>query len=250
MTSRLPLISFQRDASGRAIAVETYLGANVHLGNNVTIYPKVHIGEKSIVMDGAVLGRVPISNRTTTRVVNSSFSDLIIGSESIIGCNSVLYTGSRLGNNILIGDLASIREGCTIGDGVIIGRGTMLLYECEIGNYCRIQDQVYVASKTVVEDHVFIGMGVTTARDNEVYLSRFDLVSPTLKGLVIHKFAVIGSGATIIPGVEVGTGAMVAAGAVVTKNVPAWTVVAGVPARHVRDIPDNWRQQIEALHGD
>ena len=97
MTNRLPSVSFQRDTPGRAIAVEAHVGANVHLGNNVTIYPRVRVGDRTVVMDGAVLGRIPLSNRTTTRPIKSTFSDLIIGPESIIGCNSVLYTGSKLG---------------------------------------------------------------------------------------------------------------------------------------------------------
>jgi acetyltransferase-like isoleucine patch superfamily enzyme len=54
---------------------------------------------------------------------------------------------------------------------------------------------------------------------------------------MIRRFAVIGPNATLLPGVEIGEGAFVAAGAVVTKDVPPWTMVAGVPARHFRDIP-------------
>ena len=250
MTTRFTTVSFQRDASGRAIAEEAYVGASVHLGNNVTIYPRVRVGDRSVIMDGAVLGRIPLSNSTTTRPVRSAFSDLIIGPESIIGCNTVLYTGSKLGRNVLIADLTSIREGCVIGDGVVIGRGVMVLYECTIGSFSRIQDQAHLVGNMVIEEHVFIGMGVTTTNDNDVYRSRFGLVAPRFQGPVIRKFAVVGAGATILPGVEIGTGAMVAAGAVVTKDVPEWTVVAGVPARHVKSIPDDWRRQIESLHGD
>jgi len=242
MTTPLSNLSFRRLNSGSAIAEQASVGAGVHLGNNVTVYPQVNIGERSIIMDGAVLGRVPIANNTTNRLIASDFSDLSIGPESIIGCNSVIYTGSTLGRNVLIADLSSIREGCSIGEGVVIGRGVMVLYQCAIGNFTRIQDQAHLVGEMVVEDHVFIGMGVMTANDNDVYRSRFRTTPPEFQGPVIRRLAVIGAGATILPGVEIGKGALVAAGAVVTRDVPAWTIVAGVPARHVREIPDDWRQ--------
>ena len=240
-------VKFRFKDSGKAIAEGVILGSNVSLGNNVTLYPGVRIGDSGVVMDGAVLGRVPLSNATTSRPVSSLYADLIVGSGSVIGCNSVLYTGSRLGRDVLVCDLSSIREGCDIGDGVVIGRGVMVLYDCSIGSYSRVQDQAHLVGNMIIEDHVFIGMGVTTTNDNEVYLTRFGLRPLKLEGPIIRKFAVVGAGATILPGVEIGTGATVAAGAVVTKNVPAWTVVGGVPAKHLRDVPDGVRRQIEAL---
>jgi acetyltransferase-like isoleucine patch superfamily enzyme len=248
MNSRFPSVLFQRDAFGRAIAQGVHVGIDVHLGNNVTIYPEVHIGDRNIIMDGTVLGRIPIASKTTTRPVRSTFSDLTIGPDSIIGCNAILYTGSKVGSDVLIGDLTSIREDCVITNGVVIGRGVMVLYECIIGSFSRIQDQAHLVGNMVIEEHVFIGMGVVTTNDNDIYRSRFGLVAPRLKGPVIRKFAVVGAGVTILPGVEIGEGAMVAAGAVVTQDVPAWTLVAGVPAKHVKNIPDDWRQQIESMH--
>jgi acetyltransferase-like isoleucine patch superfamily enzyme len=121
-----------------------------------------------------------------------------------------------------------------------------MLYECKIGNRSRIQDQVHLVGNLVVEEDVFIGMGVMTSNDNNVYLARFGLTSLDLHGPIIRRFAVIGTGVVLLPGVEIGTGAMVAAGAVVTKNVSPWTVVAGIPAHYLKDIPSDWRQQIES----
>ncbi|PIE32000.1 UDP-3-O-(3-hydroxymyristoyl)glucosamine N-acyltransferase [candidate division KSB3 bacterium] len=236
---------FQADSHGRSLANDVNLGQGVHLGQQVTIYPKVSIGRRSVVMDGAVLGRVPLSPGTTNRRIESAYHELVIGEETVVGCNSVLYTGSRIGSRTLIADLASIREGCVLGDGVVIGRGVMTLYGCHIGNFSRIQDQVHLVGNMMIEEHVFIGMGVVTTNDNDIYCSRFGGDAPRLQGPVIRQFAVIGAHATLLPGVEIGKGAMVAAGAVVTKDVPAWTVVAGTPARYIKDIPHEWRQQVE-----
>jgi acetyltransferase-like isoleucine patch superfamily enzyme len=226
------------------IAEEAIIATSAYIGNHVTIYPKVRVGEEVIVLDGAVLGRLPISNASTTRPIPNDFSDLIIGAGTIIGCNAVIYTGSRIGNRVLIGDQASLREGCDIGDQVIIGRGVQVLYECKIGNRSRIQDQVHLVGNLIIEEDVFIGMGVMTSNDNNVYLARFGLAGLELQGPIIRRFAVIGTGAVLLPGVEIGTGAMVAAGAVVTRDVAPWTVVAGVPAHYLKDIPSEWHQQI------
>jgi acetyltransferase-like isoleucine patch superfamily enzyme len=240
-------IVYQRDKAGRAIAAEAQIGSNVQLGHNVVIHPHVRIEDGAVVMDNVVLGRRPQTNVTGTRQIPKTLPDLVIGSDSIIGTNSVIYLGSTIGPQVMVGDLTSIREGCDIGEGAIIGRGVMALYDCRIGNYSRIQDQVQLVGNAVIEAHVFIGMGVMMANDNEVYLSRFGLSELKLQGPTIRKYAVIGTGATLLAGIE--GGAMVAAGAVVTKEVAPWTVVAGVPARFMHDIPDDWRLKVEGLHG-
>jgi acetyltransferase-like isoleucine patch superfamily enzyme len=239
--------AFPEGTTGKVIAESAIIAPSAYIGNNVTIYPRVRVGEKAIILDGAVLGRLPLSNSTTTRQIPNDFSELTIGMGSIIGCNAVIYTGSRIGKQVMIGDQASLREGCDIGDQVIIGRGVQALYECKIGNRSRIQDQVQLVGNLVIEEDVFIGMGVMTSNDNDVYLARFGLAGLDLHGPIIRRFAVIGTGAVLLPGIEIGTGAMVGAGAVVTRDVAPWTIVAGVPATYLKDIPTDWRQKIETI---
>jgi acetyltransferase-like isoleucine patch superfamily enzyme len=233
-------------STGAVIADGAQVADSARLGNHITIYPQVAVGARCTIMDGAVLGRLPLANRTVTRSIPAEYLPLTIGDDSIIGCNAVLYTGSRIGARVLISDLASLREGCVVGDDVVIGRGVMALYNCRIGARSRIQDQAHLVGDIVIEEDVFIGMGVITTNDNDVYLTRFGLAPLDLRGPIVRRYAVIGAGATILPGVEIGVGAMVAAGAVVTRDVPAWTVVANVPARPVRSIPPEWRHMIES----
>jgi acetyltransferase-like isoleucine patch superfamily enzyme len=229
---------------GVSLADDTVIGPGARLGNHVTVYPRVQIGAGCAIMDGAVLGRLPMSNASTTRPLSTRYADLTIGEGAIVGCNAVLYTGSTIGERVLIADLASLREGCRIGNDVVIGRGVMALYDCQVGDRSRIQDQVHLVGGIVIEEDVFIGMGVVTTNDNDVYLSRFGLCPLELRAPTVRRWAVIGAGATLLPGVEIGEGAMVAAGAVVTRDVPPWTVVAGVPARAQREIPADWRIRI------
>ena len=245
MTSALAAIRFERLATGAAVAEGATVGRGAFLGNGVSLYPGVRLGEQCVVLDGASIGRVPISNGTTTRPIQSAFQEVTIGAHSIVGANAVVYTGTSFGERVLIGDLASFREGCRVGDRAIVGRGTMALYNCSIGPFTRIQDQVHLVGDMIVEEHVFLGMGVVTTNDNDVYLTRFGLAAREQRGApILRRFAAVGAGATILPGVEIGEGALVGAGAVVTRDVAPWTIVMGVPARLREPVPDEWRRLI------
>ena len=237
-------VEFRLDARGRAISPLAEIAEGVKIGNHVTIYPGVKIGRGTVIMDNSILGKVPVATETISREVESRFSELFIGEDCVIHSNAVIYTGTTIGRNALIGDHCSIREDCRLGDGIVIGRGVMMLYDCHIGDYTRIHDNACLVGDTIIEEHVFISLGVTMTNDNDVYMTRFGLHEPAIKGPTVRKYAVIGANATLLPAVEIGTGSIVAAGAVVTKDVAPWTAVAGVPARHFKDIPDEWRQMI------
>jgi acetyltransferase-like isoleucine patch superfamily enzyme len=99
----------------------------------------------------------------------------------------------------------------------------------------RVQTDVYLTAYSVVEDDVFVGPGAVTTNDST--MSRHDK-SYTLRGAVLRRACRIGGAAVLTPGVEVGEEAFVAAGAVVTRDVPSRGVVMGVPGRVVRDVPD------------
>jgi acetyltransferase-like isoleucine patch superfamily enzyme len=228
---------------------DVVLGQGITIGNNVTIYPGVSIADDCTIFDGAVLGRPPLSTGNTTRPLHQPLRPLSLGSGTVIGANAVLYAGSRLGNRVLIGDLATLREGCDLAEQVVIGRGVLAMYETEIGARSRIMDGAILTGNMLVESDVFIGPGVHTINDNDVYLKRFGLAPFGVRGPVIRRFALIGTGANLAAGVVIGMGAIVAPSAMVTRNVPAWTVVAGVPARSVREIDPVERSRLLAHFG-
>lgn len=223
---------------------DTCLGERVQIGNNVTFHPGVTVGDDCRIMDGAVLGRPPISAGNVTRPLGSIQQELVIGSGSIIGANVVLYTGVKLGRQVLIGDLASIREGCLFSDQVVIGRGVMVMYDTQVGERTRVIDGAILTGNMLIEADVFIGPGVNSINDNDVYLKRFGLVPFDVCGPIVRRFALIGAGANLAAGIEIGMGAIVAPNAMVTRDVPAWAVVAGVPAKVVHMVEQVARNHI------
>ncbi len=149
--------------------------------------------------------------------------DVILGKNSKIRSGSVIYQSVRIGDNFESGHHVVIREDVRIGDGVWVWSNTIVDYSCVIGDRVRIHANSYVAQCTVIEDDVFIAPGVIFANDKYP-------VSTYLEGPHVKKGARIGVNVTILPGVVIGEEAFVGAGSVVTKNVPARTVVIGNPA--------------------
>lgn len=130
--------------------------------------------------------------------------------------------------------------GCTIGAGTKVGTFVEIQKNAVIGAQCKISSHTFICEGVVIEDGVFVGHGVLFTNDRYPRATNPDgslqteadwKVEPT----TVKRQASIGTGATIISGVTIGEGALVGAGAVVTKNVPAFAIVAGVPARVVGD---------------
>jgi len=223
------------------LAPDVTLGERVSIGNNVTVHPKVSIGDDCRILDGAVVGRLPIATESISRPVVADYQPVSIGAGCVIGCSSVLYTGITLGQGVLVGDLCTVREGTLLDDLVVVGRA-YVHRGVTVGKRTRIMDHVVVLG--VFEEDVFVGPGAVCVDDNDIYLTRFGLESPPVQPPTVRRLAVIGPQVTLLPGVEVGEGAVAAAGAVVTRDVPAWTMVAGVPAGHFRDVPVEWRERV------
>ncbi|MBL0713549.1 MAG: hypothetical protein JJV98_07580 [Desulfosarcina sp.] len=228
------------------VSSDTKIGDNVEIGNNVTIYPQVCISNDCRILDGAVIGRMPITTGNTTLPVEEKYFPVMIGSGCVLGCHCVLYTGVALGAKILIGDQTVIREKIVLNDHVVVGQNVSLQPGVRIGKRSRVYGHATLG-KMIIEENVFIGPGVNSADDNNLYLSRFGLKPVSQKPVVIKRLAAIGMGANILPGIVIGEGAFVAAGALASKDIPPWTMVAGVPAKHLRDIPPGWRKKLDRI---
>ena len=134
-----------------------------------------------------------------------------------------------VGNGSIIWHDAHIREGSKIGRDCVIGKGVYIDTGVKIGDCVKIQNYACLYSGLIVEDDAFIGPHVIVTNDS--HPRSFENYSE--KTTLIQKGASIGANATIISGVTIGKYAMVGAGAVVTKDVPDYTLVVGVPAVEV-----------------
>ncbi len=153
-----------------------------------------------------------------------------LGDDCIVRAHTIIYGDVTIGKGFKNGHHALIREHTTIGDYVLVGTAAILDGHITVGNYVSIQSQVYIPTYTTIGSYVFIGPNATLTNDKYPLRQRESL---TLKGPEIEDHVTIGANATLLPGVRIGQGAVVAAGAVITKDVPAWTLAVGVPARIV-----------------
>ncbi len=218
------------------IGAGVYIGESVEIGNHVVIHPDTVIGAGSRVGDFAVIGKLPNPSRLSTVNSTGDLVPLETGEEANIGSHVVLYRGTKVGSQVTIADFASVRERCRVGNNVVIGRGVAVENDTTIGDFTKIQTGAYITAYVTMEDHVFVAPMVTTTNDN--YMGRTEKRFAEKKGATIKRGARVGGASVLLPGVVVGEEAFVAAGALVTKDVPARTVVKGFPARAVRMVPD------------
>ena len=211
------------------------LGADVEIGANVVIHDGTVIGDGVVIQDNVVLGKQPKLSKRSTSKKKEPLKPLEVGAGAAICSGAVVYAGTVLGPDVIVGDQASVRERCTLGEGVVVGRGVCVENDVPIGAFTKIQSNSYITAYSELEEHVFIAPCVTTTNDN--FMGRTDERHALIKGAIIRRGARVGGGVVILPGIEIGAEAFVAAGALVTRDVPAGKLVAGLPAQVWRDVP-------------
>jgi acetyltransferase-like isoleucine patch superfamily enzyme len=203
------------------------------LSKTAAIYPGTRLGADVEIGDFAVLGKQPVLGPRST-AAREELPPLIIGDGVRILAHAVVFAGTRLGDGVIVGDQACVRERCELGGEVVIGRGVFVENDVFVGERTKVQANAYVTAYSTLEEDVFIAPCVITTNDN--FMGRTEKRHELRKGPTIRRGARIGGGAVLLPGIEIGEEAFVGAGAVVLHDVPPRAVVVGNPARQIREV--------------
>jgi acetyltransferase-like isoleucine patch superfamily enzyme len=218
-------------APGLLLGENVRIGADVAFGAYVVVHEGTVIGDGATIEDHAVLGKRPRLAKGSSAQGQVGALELAAGVTVCAG--AVVFAGARIGEGAILGDQSFVRERSGIGAASVIGRGSVVDNDVRVGARVKVQSGVYLTAFTIVEDDVFVGPCATTTNDDT--MARHGSETP-LRGATLRRACRIGGAAVLTPGVEIGEEAFVAAGAVVTRDVPARAVVMGVPARVVREV--------------
>jgi UDP-2-acetamido-3-amino-2,3-dideoxy-glucuronate N-acetyltransferase len=220
-------------APGLLLGEHVQLADDVELGAGVIVHDGTVVAAGCTIEDRALLGKRPRLAKTSA--AHGDIGRLQLAPGVTVCSGAVVFAGATLGDGAIVGDQAFVRERSSVGAGSVIGRGSVVDNDVSVGARVRVQTNVYLTAFTIVEDDVFVGPGVVTTNDDT--MARHPPGAP-LRGAILRRACRVGGGAVLTPGVEIGEEAFVAAGALVTSDVPARAVVMGAPARVVRDVGD------------
>ncbi len=201
----------------------SYVSPEAKLGEGV------EVGPFSIIHKNVILGNRVKVGAYCELGISTSLGDgtpLFISDDSLIRSHSVFYESSSFGPGLITGHRVTVREKTLVGAGFQIGTSSEIQGDCIVGNYVRLQSNVFIGKKTTIGNFVWILPYVVLTNDPTP-------PSDVLIGCTIEDYASISAASVVLPGVTVGHHSLVAAHACVTRNTPPNMIVAGVPARVV-----------------
>ena len=195
---------------------------------------KARLGENVVIQHGAVVGMAYCDD----------CDEAIIGNNSVVRSGSVIYADVVAGDYFQTGHNVVIREKTHMGSHVLVGSGTVIDGQVQVSDFVKLIANCYIPTHTQIGTRVFIGPNVVLTNDRYPLKMR-GAYKPM--GPVIEDFVTLGAGVVVVPGVLIGRGAFVAAGTVVTKDVPPYTMVKGNPGRFF-GLPDKLKEKNVALN--
>jgi acetyltransferase-like isoleucine patch superfamily enzyme len=239
--SATPQLRADPRGPGLMVGKDVEIAPDVSFGAYVVVHAGTVVGAGCVIEDHAVLGKRP--RLAPGSSAEGETGGLKLGEGVKVCCGAVVFAGAEIGAGSIVGDQAYVRERSQVGPGSVIGRGSVVDNDVRVGARVRVQTGVYLTAFSVVEDDVFVGPGAGTTNDDT--MNRHASQTP-LRGATLRRACRVGGGTVLTPGVEIGEEAFVAAGAVVTRDVPPRAVAMGVPARVVREVPaedllERWR---------
>jgi acetyltransferase-like isoleucine patch superfamily enzyme len=177
-----------------------------------------------------------------TAVIGVKYTDdsgpAVLGNNAVVRSGSIIYDDVTIGEGFRTGHYVLVREATTLGDDVLVGTNTVIEGHVTVGNKVTMETNVYIPTRVSIGDRVFLGPNAVLTND-KYPLRRRERYEP--EGPVVRNSVTIGANATVLPGVELGEGSIIAAGSTVTKDVPSWHRAIGVPAQ-IEPLPEELRE--------
>ena len=200
----------------------------------------VEAGQNCVIQEGSIVGY---------RYSESS-SPFRVGNNCCVRCGTIIYGDTEAGNDFQTGHNVLIREKTKFGNHIVVGSNSVIDGHVTIGNFVKIESNCYIPTHVSIGSYVFIGPGVVLTNDKYPQKMR-DAYEP--KGPTIEDGVTLGGGVVVVPDVVIGEGSFIAAGCVVTKDIPPMSFVKGVPGGlhplpvylEELNIAKNWRKYLD-----
>lgn len=166
---------------------------------------------------------------------NVADMSLTIGKNARLRTGAIIYGGTRIGDDFETGHNVIIREENTLGNDVTVWANSVIDYGCTVGDHVSIHCNCYIPQFTVIEDDVFIAPGCTFANDRYPGCPQS---KAEMRGPILRRGCRIGVNVTTVPEVEIGEGALIGTGSVVTRDIPPHSVAVGNPAQVIKATRD------------
>ncbi len=222
--------------------------ARARIEPNTVVYGPVRIGSGSLIGPNVILGFPP--KRELTECISqgrslhegSGRTKLVIGKRCIVRPGTCIYSDVSIGDQVSFGHNVMIREKVRVGKETLIGTGVVIDGSCKIGERVSIQTGAYLSTNCTIEDSVFLGPHAVLTNDKYMTQKKTTLVGPT-----IRRGASIGANSLLMASVEIGEGSVVGAQSLVLRDVPPRSIYAGIPAKKLKKVPEDWRTSLLRL---
>jgi acetyltransferase-like isoleucine patch superfamily enzyme len=216
------------DAEGTIRPIE--LGDDCQLGPFAVICGGARIGNGARVEEHVIVG-CPEQGYAVGHLYSGVGAVTVIGDGAVIRAGAIIYAGTEIGENTVVGHHTLLRSFVTVGSETQLGHNLTIERATRIGRLVRCSPGSHITSSCLLADQVFLGAGVRTVNDKEMTWRDPGGREPDLSPPVFGTGARVGSGSVILAGVTIGEHALIGAGSVVTRDIPARAVAFGVPAR-------------------
>ncbi len=209
-----------------SISKTANIGLNVKIGDGTIIYDNAVIGDNTIIANHCVIGEPLNDYYKNANYINPK---TFIGNDSLIRSHTIIYAGSSFGEKFSTGHRVTIRENSILGEQCRVGTLSDIQGNVVFGDHCWLHSSVFIGGNSKIGSYVFIYPSVVFTNDPHP-------PSNICKGPTVDDFSQIAASSVILPNIKIGKHCLIGASSLVSKDVKDFSLVAGNPARFIKDI--------------